>query len=129
MNAIEILISKLKKVDSKIEDIAISELKKESKLLAQLNRDQLDRGETSKGANMPPYVDTSKGNIRLEDTGDWWAGIAPEFDSDGIDMTSSNYKTGFLDPKYPNALGVRQSIGIVLNKIKPRIVKRLKAEL
>ena len=122
MNPIEKLINNLTMIEKNIQSIAISELKKESELLSQVNRDQLDVGTTSTGDPMPSYVDSSRGGIRLHDTGDWWAGIKPVFDSDGLDMTSTDYKTSFLDKKYPLALGVRQSIGKILPKIKPKIV-------
>ena len=91
MNAIEETISELTRIKNTAEKVMIEETKKESKLMSDLNIDQLMSGVDAVGKNMPDYAGTSKksGKIRLFDTGKYQEGIHPLFSNSGFDMTTS----------------------------------------
>ena len=85
MNAIELVIKRLENWISKVEEITIDEIKKESALIEQLNRNQLMSGINADGGDMPKYKQGSKqpqapGKIKLFDTGAFQRGIKASFD-------------------------------------------------
>lgn len=135
MNAIELVIKRLENWISKVEEITIDEIKKESALIEQLNRNQLMSGINADGGDMPKYKQGSKqpqapGKIKLFDTGAFQRGIKASFDNEGIDMNSTDFKNAFLNPyrKAIETLGLTDnSIEELQEKILPRIIKRLKA--
>ncbi len=119
-------------MQSSVEGIAKEEFMKEASLFSDLNRSQLLSGTDAEGNSMIPYVQGSKapsapGKTTLSDSGDYHRGIKPLFDNDGVNMTSTDSKLAFLDPKYDTALGINEnSQNILIEKVKPKVINRLK---
>lgn len=131
MNAIEETISRLKKIKKSAKTEAENIVKSNPNLLSDLNRQQLSKGEKADGSDMPLYVPDSKapkapGKIKLFDKGSYTKEIKPLFSGVGVDMTSTDRKKRFLDPKYPLALGLSDpSILIIQEKVKKELPNRL----
>ncbi|MCH2217511.1 MAG: hypothetical protein MK076_05445 [Flavobacteriales bacterium] len=134
MNGIEIGLNRLISLSNSVEKITIEEIRKESKLISDLNRDQLMKGIDAFGNPTPEYSESSKkkgkrGRIKFFDTGDYQKAIKPVFDNEGIDIESTDFKNAFLNPykKVIETLGLtNESIIQLQNKILPRIIKRLR---
>lgn len=101
---------------------------KERKFIAELNKDQLRKGEKADGSDMPNYVANSKspsapGKIKLFDTGDFYDGITPIVEDDEFDMIGFDDKTNLLTWKYGNEiLGLtEESIDKLRIHLKPKI--------
>lgn len=119
-------------MQSSVDGIAKEEFMKESALFSELNREQLLSGTDAEGQSMIPYVAGSRapsapGKTTLKDSGDYHRGIKTLFDSGGVNMTSTDSKFAFLDPKYDTALGINEnSQNILIEKVKPKVINRLK---
>jgi len=132
MNAIEEVVNRLISWTKQIEKIIIEEIKKESDLIAQLNRGQLMSGTDAFGNPTPVYAPSNKkrGNMNFKLTGDFQRGIKAKFDNKGIDMESTDFKNAFLNPykKAVETLGLTEESILELQEvILPRIIKRLKS--
>ena len=132
MTIITDTITNLKTVISTIDKIVREEIVKESKLIAQMNREQLLAGKKASGVNMPPYVSNSKapsapGLIKLFDEGLFQEGIEPMFDNQGIELVGNERKTGFLVAKYGAILGLTEAnIKRLQNVVVPKVIERIK---
>lgn len=134
MNAIEETISRIENMIRMAPIIAVEEFKKEADLMAQLNRDQLMSGTDALGNSTPTYVSNSKapqapGKIKFFDKGDFQQGIKSLFSSEGIEMTSTDFKNKFLNPykKVVETLGLSpRSVEEVQIVVLPRIINRLR---
>lgn len=124
------VIDRLTKMKTSVTNIAKEEFTKEAALFSDLNRAQLNSGTDALGNDMPTYSASNKktGKLDLFLSGDYHQGIKPLFESDGIDMISTDSKFAFLDPKYNTALGINEnSQNILIEKVTPNVIKRLKA--
>ena len=132
MNAIEIVIRRVKNIQSSIEQIAKEEIEKQAGLIERLNRSRLAKGIDAEGNATPKYVANSKapkapGNMKFFDTGDFYADIEAKFDNAGLTVDSSKF---FLDPfrNTVELLGLApEDIEILINAVIPKIVKRIRA--
>ncbi len=105
MSVIIQAIEKIENILNGIEGIIRTEANENRNFMADLNRDQLLRGEKSDGSEMPNYVKDSKqpqapGKIVLFETGDFHQGIKPilnekkylfDGDDDKTDLMIHNY--------------------------------------
>ncbi len=125
-------ILKLKSMLKNVDQITIRELERNPQRLVQMNRAQLMQGINADGGSMPNYAASNKkksGKINLFDKGDFQRGITTMFDDQGLDMTSADDKSWFLDPfrKVINTLGLTDgNIDKWLNNAIPNIIKKLK---
>ena len=125
-------ILKLKSMLKNVDQITIRELERNPQRLVQMNRAQLMQGINADGGSMPNYAASNKkksGKINLFDKGDFQRGITTMFDDQGLDMTSTDDKSWFLDPfrKVINTLGLTDgNIDKWLNNAIPNIIKKLK---
>lgn len=113
-DVIDTLATNLNKIDL----IAITEtaLQARPDIIAELNRDQLRKGETSSGASLPPYsaVSVNKfgkppGAIKLYDTGDFYKAIKPEFAQTSFVIDDTDWKKDVLQERYgDDILGLSQ---------------------
>ena len=82
--------------------------------IAELNREQLQRGEDVSGASLPDYspasVATGKpaGAIKLFDTGDFYKAIKPEFADTSFMVTDTDPKAAILQRDYGDVIGLQQ---------------------
>lgn len=121
-------INRIQKMLNSVDDIAKEAFKQETSLMSELNRGQLDEGVDALGNNMPNYASSNKksGKINLFDKGDFHQGFKPLFDDEGVDMTSTDRKVSFLDPKYNTALGINEaSQEVLIDKVIPVIQTEL----
>lgn len=76
--------------------------------IAEMNREQLSRGERADGSELPPYSDTSKfvygkeGNIKLFDTGAFYESIEAVIVGDVIAIVSNPVKRNEITGKITN---------------------------
>jgi len=130
---------------SKIEALDVPTLCEDAFMLnadiaAELNREQLMRGEGAKG-DMPDYSFNSKaifnkpdGGIRLFETGDFHRGITFEAIAGEIYTYSKDPKNDMLenDPKYASAqpLGLNErSIGELNKVVQPTLVELVEQKI
>ena len=134
MNPIEARIFRIETVLKNINSIVREELIKDQNFIAELNRQQLSRGENSEGDPMPNYVPDSiqpsaPGRITLFETGDFYDGIAPLFEDDHFEMIGTDDKTPFLESKY-KALGLSpESIEVLRERLAVRLKKRINEQI
>lgn len=83
--------------------------------IAELNRDQLRRGERVDGSILPSYSQKSvtrfgkpAGAIKLFDSGDYYAGIMPKFTNKSFEVIDTDDKTDLLEEKYGTTIGLQQ---------------------
>ena len=125
-------LRRLEKVVAQINLIVRSEVIKEQKLIARMNREQLMSGTKADGSSMPNYVEGSRqpqapGKIKLFEEGLFHEGIEPLFSDLGVEMVGLDFKTEFLEPKYGNILGLTSSnIKKLITIVRPRILARIR---
>ena len=82
--------------------------------IAELNRDQLRRGEDVSGTSLPDYSAASvamgkpAGAIKLFDTGDFYKAIKPEFAETSFMVTDTDPKAAMLQRDYGDVIGLQQ---------------------
>lgn len=91
-----------------------SALKARGNDISELNKEQLRLGEDVSGASLPPYSARSvtefgkpAGAIKLFDTGDFYAGIKPEFTDTSFALKDSDWKTEMLTKEYGDVIGLQ----------------------
>jgi hypothetical protein len=134
LTAIKEVLKRLIALQKAIEAIVINEIKAQSELIEQLNREQLMSGKDAFGNDTPNYVKGSKqpqapGKMKFFDTGDYQRGIKAVFESEGIEMTSTDFKNKFLNPykESVETLGLNdESIKKLQAVILPNIIKKVK---
>ncbi len=84
--------------------------------IADLNRDQLQRGEDVSGASLPPYSARSvtefgkpAGAIKLFDTGDFYKAIKPEFADTSFIVKDNDWKADMLKKEFGDVIGLQDS--------------------
>ena len=105
VKVLEDRIKVLESIKTKVTEIAMEEAIKHRKFIQEANRRQLQEGKRADNSSLPNYVQNSKspsapGVIKLFDTGDFYQGIEPLFDEEGIEMIGVDSKTGLLTGKY-----------------------------
>jgi hypothetical protein len=82
--------------------------------IAELNREQMQRGERVDGTSLPPYSNRSvsvfgkpAGAIKLFDTGDYYKAIKPEFAKTSFVLTDTDWKTEMLEKDYGVTIGLQ----------------------
>lgn len=130
MTPIKAQIKKLEFFLKNFDSIAAKEAKKHADYIAELNREQLLRGEKGDG-NMPNYKPNSKqpsapGKITLFDKGVFHNSITTEISNEGYENQSSDEKSKYL-MKYGNILSLNQESKEKLRKrLMPGIIERYK---
>lgn len=133
MNVISQKITKLRNVVKLMPFIIEKIVEGEEQFIAELNRIQLKGGRRADGGKMPNYKPGSKspsapGSIKLFDTGEFYASLDPLFDADGIDITSTDPKSRFLETKYKPVLGLTpESLEKLKVVILPKIIDQIRA--
>lgn len=99
---------------------------------ANLNREQLNRGEKADDTNLPYYRDSTikrkrkKGQqtspMNLKDTGEFWSSISAYSDNGKQYFQSYDSKYPILDKNYPNILGLNSKS---ITKFKPYLSETL----
>lgn len=133
---IEKRLKKLEKVIASIPDLIRKEAIKERSFIADLNRQQLLRGEKGDGTDMPQYVEGSKqpsapGKITLFETGTNYASIETLFDENGFENVSDDPKSVFLINNYGKEIYDlnRESILKLRDKIFPSIKAKINEQI
>jgi len=129
--------TKLLNLIANIEEIIRLEAIEHQDFIAELNQMQLAEGQRPDGSFLPDYSQTSvsvfgkpPGAIKLFDEGDFYEGIKPLFESQGLDMVGLDEKTSMLINRYGDVLGLsqenKQRLAVqLLPGIKVRIKKHL----
>ena len=137
MSELTIAIKELQNVVSNIEQIAIKEFEEEAKTIADLNRQQLKNKTDAEGNATPVYSSSNKkkrGRLDFLDKGNFKLGIKSLFDTEGIEMTSTDRKVSFLNPYFHktsgsivDTLGLSpDSIDTITIKVNEELIKAIK---
>ena len=111
MNAILRQRDRLIRIRDGVEEQIRQEAIRFEEFIAELNRDQLRRGMRGDGSFLPDYVPGSRqpqapGRIKLFDKGDFYAGMAPIFEDEGLVIANTDEKTVFLVRRYGDILNL-----------------------
>jgi hypothetical protein len=106
---IRTLTNKLARINlDKATEAALKARKEE---ISELNRDQLRMGKRADDTFLPPYSSNSvtkfgkpKGPIRLFDTGDFYKGVAPDFNKSEFEVKGRDNKTDMLQDRYGDSI-------------------------
>ncbi len=133
MNPIRTKLTRLKKTILIISKLLAEIVQEERNFIANLNREQLSKGDKADDSSMPRYVQGSKspsspGKITLFDTGEFHASIEPLFDDRQFELLSTDEKAEILVGKYGEILGLNEeSLNLLAQRIKPKLIGRIKA--
>lgn len=132
MNIIEERIKQFKEKIQLKHQILKEEGTAQSEFMAQLNREQLLKGQKGDNTEMPEYIDGSKqpsapGKINLFDEGDFHSSIFAEVNEKGFDMMSQDKKQVFLVGKFGKILRLNsESVDKLRIKMLPSIKMRFR---
>lgn len=127
-------LRQLQNLKSFLENVFKEELRNQREFIAQLNREQLSKGERADGTNMPEYVEDSRqpsapGPVTLLETGEFYEGIEPMFSESQFDLTSTDDKTPFLESKFGAIFGLTdESLQRLIDQVRERAIKRVQQE-
>ena len=131
MNPFLAIRDKLLNLSNVLETSVRDEMINHKDFIAELNRQQLMKGQKGDGSDMPNYVANSKqpsapGKITLFDKGDFHAGVDTLFGDEGFDLVGLDEKTWFLVKRYGNILNLTdESKQKLRERLKPSLLKRI----
>ncbi len=133
MNLLLIRLKRLEKIIDSIPGIIRDELVNNRDFIADLNRQQLLRGQKGDGSDMPDYAEGSKqpsapGKITLFADGLFQGGIEPLFDNEGnFQNISTDRKTPFLIAKFGEEILdlTKESEELLRERTLPNIINKI----